>query len=171
MVVRVPRSAASLSGRPTQQTSCRCQCCFKGTGWSQWPDCTAFCSSPTFFPHAIWSHFPHRPQAGIIPLSIHAGLHPPQEGLGWPPRLRYVTSLVQALNDWHCDCPLGPLNAVTAVLVDGQLGMPKKRFPLRASKDHSVRQTTPVGQARETATSLPLCHSILKGSMRICLSA
>ena len=50
---------------------------------------------------------------------------------------RHVTSVVQARDEWHRI--LGPLDAVTASIVDGKLVMPKPRFPLRASwrKNHS----------------------------------
>jgi len=51
---------------------------------------------------------------------------------GWPIQpSRWVTSLVEARKEWHR--LLGPLDAVTAAIVDGKLVMPKPKFPLHGS--------------------------------------
>ena len=51
---------------------------------------------------------------------------------GWPIQpAGWVTSIVQARDAWHS--LLGPLDAVTAAIVDGQLVMPKPSFPMHGS--------------------------------------
>ena len=51
---------------------------------------------------------------------------------GWPIQIKgWVTTLVQHSDAWHT--VLGPLDAVTAAIVDGKLQMPKPSFPMRGS--------------------------------------
>ena len=93
----------------------------------------------SYIPSARHMVFSHRLGRGSFPTRFMPDfIRLKRDASGRPvfPK-RFVTSLVAARHEWHRI--LGPLDAVTAAIVDGKLVMPKPKFPLRPSwrKNHA----------------------------------
>ena len=98
----------------------------------------AIASSHTVFPghrhvYARKMVVSSRPDRGNFPSRLMPEyIRLKRDAKGWPVQPRgWVTSLVEHSGAWHTE--LGPLDAITAVVVDGKLSMPKPSFPTRGS--------------------------------------
>ena len=98
----------------------------------------AIASSHSVFPgrrhaHARTMIVSSRPGRGSFPSRLMPDyIRLKTDKNGWPIQPKgWVTTLVQHSDAWHT--LLGPLDAVTAAIVDGKLMMPKPSFPMRGS--------------------------------------